>query len=188
MALNKITYIGHYCWGKAMHFSNDEKTRIYGWNQRIPRDYDTIAIEYNPDNKKSSQVYVLFNIDAQRDPADMYFADVKLIGTISNDLAKNNSDESNHEIIKLYNNFMRKSILLPELIRCAIYFLLLLGLIFGLNFPIRSMIGESYWNDYLLLIILFNVITAIMACIPLIGIIANSLELKDPSERLTPHI
>lgn len=69
-------------WGDAIHWfkgldGKASTTRVYGWQSQTPRVGDRLHA-----NMTSGRigVYAFTKVEHQRDPPDMFFADVKFIG------------------------------------------------------------------------------------------------------------
>ena len=106
MSLKKIIQFGFYAWGDALYMLDDSMKRVYGWKPYKFGDYELVAMMKNPDDRKA-HVYVLYNVDWQDDPKDMFFADCKLIGTIPLDeIEKGGKDLVKDRVLELYDDSM----------------------------------------------------------------------------------
>lgn len=105
MALKRLTYFGSYCWGDAMYLDED-KIHVHGWKPYWFDDNEVAAI-YLEKDKEKSPVYLLQDVDWQRDPKDMFFAKAKLLGYVPTSLCVANGDEVISLVFALYND-MRK--------------------------------------------------------------------------------
>ena len=81
MALKRLTYFGSYCWGDAMHL-DETNNSVHGWKPYWFTDNQVAAILLKKEEEKSP-VYVLVDVEWQRDPRDMFFANAKLLGLCS---------------------------------------------------------------------------------------------------------
>ena len=100
MSLKRLTYFGSYCWGDAMHL-DEETLSVHGWKPYYFSDNQVAAINLKK-QEKESPVYLLQQVEWQRDPRDMFFAKAKLIGYVPTSLCVANSEELNSMAIKLY--------------------------------------------------------------------------------------
>lgn len=93
-----IGYIGHRAWGDAIHFLDETEEKVYGWKpDRFSE--GSILISHNPDKGKS-KVYRITSIEWQKDPKDMFFADVEFLEEVdSNEIGTN---DFNSYLVKTY--------------------------------------------------------------------------------------
>lgn len=93
-----IGYIGHRAWGDAIHFLDETEEKVYGWK---PEQFHTgsLLISHNPD-EGNSKVYRVTSIDWQKDPKDMFFADVEFLEEVDSD--KVGTDDFNNYLSETY--------------------------------------------------------------------------------------
>ena len=101
--IDAIFYVGNGGWGNSCYFLEEGKTdRIYGWKPK--RFSHAIFIDLCHHLDEGVPLYESTGIEWCDDPRDMFFADVKLIGTISNDVARRGGLDAQEAILKVYKD------------------------------------------------------------------------------------
>lgn len=85
MANKRVVYIGG-SWGDAIHFLDDDKSKIYGFKDHFRR-FDDGSVLFDLANHKHEDtipLYYISNIKFADDPRDAFTADITLIGNVEN--------------------------------------------------------------------------------------------------------
>jgi len=108
--LKRIIFFGSYAWGDAMSFLNKQRTKAYGWKPYRFSDYEIVAIKIIA-NEPKAPAYVLYNVEWQDDPKDMFFADCKLIGYVPAELIDKDRKKLEKLVLGLYSDHVQHGFL-----------------------------------------------------------------------------
>lgn len=101
--IDAIFYVGNGGWGNACYFLEEGQTdKIYGWKPR--RFSHAIFIDLCHHLNEEVPLYETTNVYWNDNPHDMFFADVKYIGTISNEIAREGGSAAQDAVLKAYND------------------------------------------------------------------------------------
>lgn len=84
--MRRIMYVGG-GWGDAIYFLNPErenKDRIYGFKFKTPSNGSVLFDLANNEHNATIPLYYVDDIKCERDPRDMFCANIRLIGNVRN--------------------------------------------------------------------------------------------------------
>lgn len=93
-----------------MSFLDKQRTKAYGWKPYRFSDYEIVAIEIVA-NEPMAHAYVLYNVQWEDDPKDMFFADCKQIGTIPADIVDKDRKKLERQVLELYSDHVQHGFL-----------------------------------------------------------------------------
>ena len=82
----RVMYLGG-TWGDAMYYFDDDHKRIYGFKNRVNNAFSDGSVMFDLANHKNDDnipLYLITDIKFEDDPADMFYANISLLGNVKN--------------------------------------------------------------------------------------------------------